>query len=88
MDGLFNEYVLSIDFAKPQEEDTEQINEEESEMKISDKIVKAKISNIDAYGNMTIQFSTPMITYGLNLTNINKSVCDIYIQPTDNWVVN
>lgn len=31
---------------------------------------------------MTIKFNTEMKTYGLNLTDINGSICDIYVHPS------
>ena len=34
---------------------------------------------------MTIKFSTPMKVEGLNLTQINGFICDIYLQAEDNW---
>jgi hypothetical protein len=48
--------------------------------------LKAKIINIDSYGNMTIKFSESMRTEGLNLTNLNASICDLYVKPYDNWI--
>jgi hypothetical protein len=41
----------------------------------------AKIIDIDYFGNMTIMFSTPMKTHGINITHINSSICDIYVEP-------
>jgi hypothetical protein len=30
-------------------------------------------------------FSTPMKTDIVNITHINSSICDIYVEPEDNW---
>lgn len=43
------------------------------------------ITDLDQYGNMTIRFSTPMKTYHFNKTDINSSICDIYVKPSNDW---
>jgi len=45
----------------------------------------ARIKDISSQSVVTVEFNTPMKTEGLNLTHINSTMADLYIQPYLDW---
>ena len=56
--------------------------EEEQE---DDFIVSARIHSIDQYGEVLIIFNVNMSTALVNITQMNSSFIDMYIEPYNNW---
>jgi hypothetical protein len=47
--------------------------------------ITAKIKSIDYFGKMVIEFSQLMRTEIVNITHLNQSFFDIYLNPSNNW---
>jgi hypothetical protein len=45
----------------------------------------AYIETISSLGEVTIKFSTPMRNESVNVTHLNETVLDIYVEPQGNW---
>ena len=50
-----------------------------------DERVTAEIEDMSPYGIVIVEFNTLMKTDHLNLTDINSTIMDVYIMPSDNW---
>lgn len=48
-------------------------------------MLKARISKILYNGTLEIEFNMNMSTEGLNLTELNSSVAEIYLKPNKDW---
>jgi hypothetical protein len=47
--------------------------------------LKANIDQITALGEVTIKFSAPMRNNSVNITHLNHTVLDIYLEPEGDW---
>lgn len=75
-------FTISIESKKcgieyvPEQKQVEYVGEER---------VTAEIEDIDPYGIVTVEFNTYMQTDHVNLTTINSTFLDLYIEPSEDW---
>ena len=55
---------------------------ETATIEMDERICRAKVEKVDAFGLMDVRFSTFMKTQFLNITWLNDTIIDIYVTPS------